>query len=112
MDLDVRLQPNPLQLAAIAALGEASDDMYDRLAALAGDDRGAEPCLKEAKLNLYQCLAVAKPHYEDVYCMGQHAMSDPAACLVTAVGMTVPQPPVVEAPAAPAAVRSASAVNS
>jgi hypothetical protein len=89
-----------LQLAAIAALGEAGDDMYDRLAALAGDDRGAEPCLHEAKLNLYQCLAVAKPHYEDVYCMGQHAMSDAAACLVTAVGLSVPLPPVVQAPPA------------
>jgi hypothetical protein len=100
-----------LQLAAIAALGEASDDMYDRLAALAGDDRGAEPCLHEAKLNLYQCLAVAKPHYEDVYCMGQHAMSDAAACLVTAVGLSVPQPPVVQAPPAPAAPAKKSATH-
>jgi hypothetical protein len=92
-----------LQLAAVAALGEASDDMYDRLAGLAGDERGAEQCLHEAKLNLYQCLAVAKPHYEDVYCMGQHAMSDAAACLVTAVGLPLPLPPVVPAPPAPAA---------
>jgi hypothetical protein len=90
-----------LQLAAIAALGEASDDMYDRLAALAGDERGAEQCLHEAKLNLFQCLAVAKPHYEDVYCMGQHAMSDTAACMVTAVGMSLPLPPVIQAPPAP-----------
>jgi hypothetical protein len=99
-----------LQLAAIAALGEASDDMYDRLAALAGDERGAEQCLHEAKLNLYQCLAVAKPHYEDVYCMGQHAMSDTGACLVTAVGLSVPLPPVVQAPppAAPPAKKKAT----
>jgi len=24
--------------------------------------------MKMAKLNLYQCLAVAGPHYEDVFC--------------------------------------------
>ena len=91
-----------LQLAAIAALGLASDDMYDRLAALAGDDRDTKPCLHEAKLNLYQCLAVAKPHYEDVYCMGQHAMSDTAACLVTNVGLSLPpEPPPPPPPPAP-----------
>jgi hypothetical protein len=40
----------------------------------------AEPasamCLNMGKLNLYQCLAVAKPHYEDVFCLGQHIMID------------------------------------
>ena len=29
-----------------------------------------------SKLNLYQCLAVAKPHYEDVFCLGQHVLID------------------------------------
>jgi hypothetical protein len=90
-----------LQLAAIAALGEASDDMYDRLAPLAADDLGAGQCLHEAKLNLYQCLAVAKPHYEDVYCMGQHAMSDVGACLTINVGLKLPPEPPPPPPPAP-----------
>jgi hypothetical protein len=34
-----------------------------------------------AKLNLYQCLAVAGPHYEDVFCLGQHAMMDTGQCI-------------------------------
>jgi hypothetical protein len=42
--------------------------------------------MKMAKLNLYQCLAVAGPHYEDVYCLGQHALSDTAQCVSDAVG--------------------------
>jgi hypothetical protein len=42
--------------------------------------------MKMAKLNLYQCLAVAGPHYEDVFCLGQHALSDTAQCVNDAVG--------------------------
>ncbi|MGH7021951.1 MAG: hypothetical protein ACREEB_00005, partial [Caulobacteraceae bacterium] len=82
-----------LQLAAIAALGEANDGDYDRLAALAGDQYGADTCLHDAKLNLYQCLAVAKPNYEDIYCMGQHGMSDTGACLAKAAGLELPPEP-------------------
>jgi hypothetical protein len=41
-------------------------------------------CLKMAKLNLYQCLASAGPHYEDIYCLGQHAMIDPGQCVIEA----------------------------
>lgn len=88
-----------VQLAAIAALGEASDDLYERLAALAGDQYGADTCLHEAKLNLYQCLAVAKPNYEDIYCMGQHGMNDAGVCLVTAAGLNAPPEPPPPAPA-------------
>lgn len=82
-----------IQLAAIAALGEASEDSYDQLAALAVDE-GTSSCLHMAKLNLYQCLAVAKPHYEDVFCMGQHSMADPGVCLIRNSGAAVP----IEAP--------------
>ncbi len=64
-----------VQLAAIAALGEAGDDAYDRLTSLTVDGP-TTTCLHIAKLNLYQCLAVAKPNYEDVFCMGQHVMMD------------------------------------
>ena len=36
------------------------------------------------------CLAVAKPHYEDVFCLGQHAMIDTGACLARFTGATLP----------------------
>ncbi|MGI9170683.1 MAG: hypothetical protein ACR2FH_11020 [Caulobacteraceae bacterium] len=78
-----------LQVAAIAALGEAGDGVYDRLAALAIDDNAAS-CLHIAKLNLYQCLAVAKPNYEDIFCMGQHAMADTGSCLAKNAGVALP----------------------
>jgi hypothetical protein len=42
-------------------------------------------CLRMAKLNLYQCLASAGPHYEDIYCLGQHAMMETAQCVTEAV---------------------------
>ena len=78
-----------IQVAAIAALGEANDANYDRLASVATDET-TSTCLHMAKLNLYQCLAVSKPNYEDVFCTGQHAMSDTAACLVKNAGLAVP----------------------
>jgi hypothetical protein len=53
-----------------------------------------------AKLNLYQCLAVAKPNYEDVFCMGQHGMADTGACLVRNAGVAVPPDTPPPAPAA------------
>jgi hypothetical protein len=96
-----------LQLAAIAALGEASDSAYDSLTSIAVDD-DTTACLHMAKLNLHQCLAVAKPHYEDIFCLGQHAMSDTGSCLVKNVGMELPpepQPPPPPAPPAKPTVR-------
>ncbi|MGI8839864.1 MAG: hypothetical protein ACR2F8_03625 [Caulobacteraceae bacterium] len=78
-----------LQVAAIAALGEAGDEAYDELAALAVDDNTAS-CLHIAKLNLYQCLAVAKPNYEDIFCTGQHALADTGACLAKNAGVALP----------------------
>jgi hypothetical protein len=41
-------------------------------------------CLRIAKLNLYQCLSAAGPHYEDIYCLGEHAMIEPGQCVVDA----------------------------
>ena len=87
-----------VQLAAIAALGEANDELYERLAALPGDKYGADACLHDAKLNLYQCLAVAKPNYEDIYCMGQHGMNDAGICLATAAGLDPPAEPAPPPP--------------
>jgi hypothetical protein len=67
-----------LTLAALAVLGQANDER--RLAGLWPRHETAG-CMKMAKLNLYQCLAVAGPHYEDVFCLGQHAMMDTGQCI-------------------------------
>lgn len=94
-----------VQLAAIAALGEASDEWYDRLAGLASDEP-TDTCLHIAKLNLNQCLAVAKPNYEDVFCAGQHAMMDTGACMVRNAGLSLPaEPPALGPPVTFTAVR-------
>jgi hypothetical protein len=81
-----------VQLAGIAALGEASDELYERLAGLAADEP-TDNCLHIAKLNLNQCLAVARPNYEDVFCAGQHAMMDTGACMVRNAGLSLPAEP-------------------
>ncbi len=61
-----------------------------------------------SKLNLYQCLAVSKPHYEDVFCLGQHALMDTGRCMVKGVGAVDPievytSPLKIAAPTPPAA---------
>lgn len=94
-----------LQLAAIAALGEASDNAYDQLTTLTSDT-DTDSCLHMAKLNLYQCLAVAKPHYEDIFCMGQHVMLDTGICLARGAGVDVPPDPTP--PPRPVVAASAS----
>ncbi len=43
-----------------------------------------------AKLNLYQCLSVARPYYEDIFCLGLHVMSDTGQCVAGSIGH--PQP--------------------
>jgi hypothetical protein len=76
-------QPSPLvargvAVAALSLLGENG-----RARGLMADPK-AGMCLRMAKLNLYQCLASAGPHYEDIFCLGQHAMIDPGQCVVDA----------------------------
>ena len=65
-------------LAALSVLGEDG-----KARSLMNEPRSGS-CLRLAKLNLYQCLASAGPHYEDIYCLGQHAMIDPGQCVVEA----------------------------
>jgi hypothetical protein len=78
-------------LAALALLGAADDEHVDDLDNLMREAKSAD-CMKMAKLNLYQCLAVAGPQYEDVFCLGQHALSDTAQCVSTSVGGDLDQP--------------------
>jgi hypothetical protein len=81
-----------LAVAALAALGAAGDNNLASIDALSGDWATAN-CLNMAKLNLYQCLAVAKPHYEDIFCLGQHILIDTGACVIKASGATMPVDP-------------------
>jgi hypothetical protein len=67
-----------LAVAALNVLGEGGQGH-----ALMNEPRTAS-CLRIAKLNLYQCLAAAGPQYEDIYCLGQHAMADTGQCVVEA----------------------------
>jgi len=81
-----------LAVAALAALGYADDQSLEQVMPLLAEPNTGR-CLNMSKLNLYQCLAVAKPHYEDVFCLGVHAMQDTGACLIRAAGLDVPEDP-------------------
>ena len=89
-----------LALAALMVLGDADEAHLSRLAPLLEDAKDAD-CLNMAKLNLFQCLSVAGPEYEDVFCLGEHAMTDTGQCVVRAAGAPI-VPAEVIAPVAPA----------
>ena len=81
-----------LAVAALAALGAAGDNNLATIDAIMVEPTSAM-CLNMAKLNLYQCLAVAKPNYEDVFCLGQHIMIDTGMCVIKASGAAIPYEP-------------------
>jgi hypothetical protein len=72
-------------LAALSVLGEEG-----RGRALMSEPRTGS-CLRIAKLNLYQCLSAAGPQYEDIFCLGQHAMIDPGQCVAEAARAPAPR---------------------
>lgn len=65
-------------LAALSLLGQEGRDR-----SLMSDVRTGS-CLRLAKLNYHQCLASAGPHYEDIFCVGQHAMIETGQCVIEA----------------------------
>ncbi|RAK64224.1 hypothetical protein [Phenylobacterium kunshanense] len=81
-----------LAIAALAALGEAGDANVEQVLGLM-QEPNVGTCMNMSKLNLYQCLAVARPHYEDVFCLGQHAMMDTGRCMIKAAGLPEPYEP-------------------
>ena len=93
------LEAKSLALAAEAVLGHAEGADRDRLTPLLSE-RDSAFCLKMAKLNFYQCMAVAGPQYEDIFCLGQHAMYDTGECVdqaahgggASSVAMLSPRP--------------------
>ncbi len=78
-----------LAVAALAALGEAGDANFEQILGLMNEPN-IGGCMNTSKLNLYQCLAVARPHYEDVFCLGQHVMMDTGRCVIRAAGLPEP----------------------
>ena len=98
-----------LAIAALAVLGEVSEGHDDQALALMSDT-ATHRCLTMAKLNLYQCLAVAGPHYEDVFCMGQHAIKDTGQCLIEAAGAPI-DPVILAARASKAAQNREAAMK-
>jgi hypothetical protein len=74
------VEARALSLAAESVLGRARGADRERLSPLLTEASSAQ-CLRMAKLNLYQCMAVAGPQYEDIFCMGQHAMYDTGQCV-------------------------------
>jgi len=97
-----------LTLAALAAIGEAGDQNLDAITTLSAEPNAAY-CLNMAKLNLYQCLAVSKPHYEDIFCLGQHILIDTGACMVKWSGATMPPEPIREPVVAPSTPKKKTA---
>lgn len=93
-----------LAVAAIAALGEGGADQDAALAAML-DEPSSSFCLNMSKLNLYQCLSVAKPYYEDVFCLGQHILLDTSQCVAKAVGAAPTTSVAAAAPITPAAIK-------
>ncbi|MBS0334290.1 MAG: hypothetical protein JSS35_16095 [Proteobacteria bacterium] len=88
-----------LAVAALAALGYANDDSLGSVMPMLGEPDEVT-CLNAAKLNLYQCLAVARPHYEDVFCLGQHALEETGHCLMKGAGVAEPIDPATQVVAA------------
>ena len=99
-----------LALAALMVLGDADEAHLTRLSPLLLQDAKNADCLNMAKLNLFQCLSVAGPEYEDVFCLGEHAMTDTGQCVVRAAGAPIVPAEVIAAPAALPAPRLIQAV--
>ncbi|HYE42887.1 MAG TPA: hypothetical protein VEA15_05780 [Caulobacteraceae bacterium] len=103
-----------MAIAALAVLGAAGEDNAASIDSLLNENVGTY-CLNLSKLNLYQCLAVSKPHYEDVFCLGQHVLMDAGQCVTKVSGYRAPAamtpPPLSQASAPTAAGASQPAVQ-
>ena len=90
-----------LALAALSALGQTGDENFENIVQPLLTEPTAAYCLNMAKLNLYECLSVSRPYYEDVFCLGQHAMMDTGTCVIKAAGSPTPSYTAPPPPPAP-----------
>jgi hypothetical protein len=67
-----------LVLASLAVLRRTDDPQTVRAVLYEPETR---QCYNLAKLNLFQCLAVAGPRYEDVFCLAEHGLKETASCV-------------------------------
>ncbi|MBN8552651.1 MAG: hypothetical protein J0L52_07130 [Caulobacterales bacterium] len=74
-----------LALAALASLGQAGEDNRVQTEALLNEPVSAD-CLNFTRLMILQCLAASRPHYEEIFCLGQHLMMDTAQCVIDSAG--------------------------
>ena len=75
--------PSPVTARAVAVAALTVLGQESATQSLMSEPRSSD-CLRRAKLNFHQCLAAAGTHYEDIYCLGLHAMADPGQCVVDA----------------------------
>lgn len=99
-----------LALAATALAGQADEANSETVRPLLTEARSAS-CVRMAKLNLFQCMAVAGPHYEDIFCVSQHAMLEPGQCIASAAGADAPMSSVQTAQARAMAFPIASPIR-
>ena len=76
-----------LAIAALAALG-AGGESDEAVVLSLMNDPNAGFCMSMSKLNLNQCLSVARPYYEDVFCLGQHILIDIGQCVSKGAGQS------------------------
>jgi hypothetical protein len=69
-----------LAIAAISILGEGTGSNEEPISQLLNDGNSPR-CLGESKLNLNQCLAASRFHFDDVFCVGQHILMDTGNCI-------------------------------
>lgn len=81
-----------LTVAAMAVLGQAGLLRSENVNAVM-QDPNIGSCARMTKLNTNQCLAVSKPYYEDIFCLGQHIMMDSGRCVIKASGQKEPYEP-------------------
>jgi hypothetical protein len=73
------------------------------------NDAGTRNCLALKQAQFYQCVSAARFHYENAFCLGEHAIKDLGSCIagattLEAVAMSMPviAPPPPPAPTPPA----------
>ena len=81
-----------LAVAALAEHGQAGPNRNEAISAVM-QEPNISSCARMTKLNLNQCLAVSKPYYEDIFCLGQHIMMDSGRCVIKASGQKEPYEP-------------------
>ncbi|WP_140984997.1 hypothetical protein [Asticcacaulis tiandongensis] len=69
-----------LAIAALSILGEGTGANEEAIQAMLNDGHSSR-CLNESKLNLNQCLAASRFHFDDVFCVGQHILMDTGNCI-------------------------------